>query len=324
MRRSCLHQNQQTCSHLDLLLRLPACFFRRFKAPLLDGEEGLASPLHVTRLTRLPSAAACPEVSCVSAERLNGSSRRSRRLAAVPAASSTTAPPLSLLPTGDCGLGVRRLGRIVPLAASVSFEVVRLNTLLWYSFADACRVGFAGPARQTHTHTRRPHALQGVHAGHPRALLIGPPYSTWWYCGCPGTKRLSCRPLLLLLLLRRRDKDKDSRLADQSGIEVARRCNTARYHPGTFDTGRVEDARDERLNIFISICDSWENLLLPLLLLLATAPASPAEQRPKHSPAGVPCSHGALNGTTKHGATHLRRTHKACLYLCGLGAWCCA
>ena len=47
------------------------------------------------------------------------------------------------------------------------------------------------------------------------------------------------------------DKDEGSRVADQSGIEFARRCNTARYHPGTFDTGRVEDARNERLNIFI-------------------------------------------------------------------------
>ncbi len=50
-----------------------------------------------------------------------------------------------------------------------------------------------------------------------------------------------------------KDKDEGSRVADQSGIEVARRCNTARYHPGTFDTGRVEDARNESLNIFISI-----------------------------------------------------------------------
>lgn len=42
-------------------------------------------------------------------------------------------------------------------------------------------------------------------------------------------------------LLRPRAKDKDEdegrRVADHSGIEVARRCNTAKYHPGTFEHG---------------------------------------------------------------------------------------
>ncbi len=68
----------------------------------------------------------------------------------------------------------------------------------WYGSTHACRVGFAGVRfppfltqrkAQTDAQPQGACCLPRVPAGHPRVLLIGPPYSTWWYCGCPSTKR---------------------------------------------------------------------------------------------------------------------------------------
>lgn len=49
--------------------------------------------------------------------------------------------------------------------------------------------------------------------------------------------------------LRLRDKDEGRRVADQSGIGVARRCNTAQYYPGTFRTQRDWNMLQTRLTI---------------------------------------------------------------------------
>jgi len=89
----------------------------------------------------------------------------------------------------------------VPISSSSS-PLVRLYARLPCRF---CRrpvplppFPFSPKGKPRRTHSRRVHAASpGVPAGHPRVLLIGPPYSTWWYCG-PVPNGTSCRQLLLL------------------------------------------------------------------------------------------------------------------------------
>lgn len=122
----------------------------------------------------------------------------------------TPPPPANFFIGSDWWLQtpcVRRLGcDYCPALASSVLSPARLpeQPPVWKKLCSQqtrpAALGFAdAPPAQRHTPPRRPHAPPGACAGSPRVLLIEPPYSTWLYCGCPGTKRLSCRRVLLLL-----------------------------------------------------------------------------------------------------------------------------
>jgi hypothetical protein len=167
-----------------LLLHVPV-----FSPPLRDGCKRAAP-----HLSSLASLAALPLPLCGLVHPSASHHTHPRR-----------PPTFSSFSTGGCRPRVCRLGcNYCPALASSRSVPARLpehppwKTLCAQQTRPAA-LGFADAPQPKRHIPPRPHAPPGACAGSPRVLLIEPPYSTWLYCGCPGTKRLSCRQILLLL-----------------------------------------------------------------------------------------------------------------------------